>query len=266
MCNYKDKTEMIDKINVYLRDKGVICYGLPLFEDEESLGRKLPDGFRDTILNCSRGLSWCWSSSGSSISKEKMDQYTKNFSDIPALSLGAIVRKFLSVLFIWEYICPDCFRCMTRHGLSEKQGSQANQETENSATILESQFSRPMTILRENTFPTFLKDLEADDPDGIVYWHIDLILIGVDAGREDWIIGENSHLKRAVEQFRTLEIGPIQIIILINVYDTPESFVFVPHIPIRPVQEMLESWNVCQANLKKWRYGWGMPSLEDYFL
>jgi hypothetical protein len=122
-------------------------------------------------------------------------------------------------------------------------------------------FERPPSILTENNFQAFLGDIEADDD---VTGMLDVCLYGVDAGRESCVIGSEYYLKKSMEQFATLEAGPIRIFFL-NLDDTPESFVFVPHAPIRPVQEMLEAWNVRPSNLKKHRYGLGMPRIEYCF-
>jgi hypothetical protein len=179
---------MVERIDAYVRDRGVVCYSLPVFAQSTHPYRGISEGVRKTILN--GGLNWCWYSIGYALPRDVAVSETKPFS-------------------------------------------------------------RPLATISADSIDAFSCDLDAVDAvdDGRF-----IGLFGIDRGSEELVVDQYAlRLRTALEHFAVYEGGPIRIAV-ITLENETNSYVYVPHSPIPPVQAILDEWQVGSSNVKTHPY------------
>ncbi len=96
---------------------------------------------------------------------------------------------------------------------------------------------RFITLLTQNNVNLFLADLEERDVDGYGRW---IHLFGVDQTSERAML-KPSEILSFLHEFSTNESGPIRIVI-VQVSDIENEYMFMPHKPITEVVDLLKLW------------------------
>lgn len=165
---------------VYIRNRGPICYEVPLF-DNHALLAELP---RQLL---SSDLSWCWESM-------RLGPMAST-SDVPDL--------------------PP---------------------------------KRPVTQLTLGNAASLIGDFRERNIDGYGRF---VAIFGVDPDTVVTLLDE-ARLRSALYNYSTQEEGPIRIV-LIQIGDQINDYIFVPHRPIEPVSRLLETWGIHPAAVYKTR-------------
>jgi hypothetical protein len=63
---------------------------------------------------------------------------------------------------------------------------------------------------------------------------------------------DESRLRATLKDFASHEGGPI-LIVLVQEYDDPFTYIFVPHQPIEPVSRLLETWGITPKTVRRAR-------------
>lgn len=123
---------------------------------------------------------------------------------------------------------------------------------------------RALTELTTETSATLLADLQEVDTEHDLRF---VAVFGVDPGTLGMVMDPYQfHLRQALEHFVRFQQGPIRVV-LIQIGDKNEDYVFVPHEPLEPVKKLLEAWGIVpEAAVKNRRYfSLGVASLESSY-
>ncbi len=107
---------------------------------------------------------------------------------------------------------------------------------------------RPLTLLNSISLESFLDDLSERDVDGYARF---FAVFGVDTDVALNVL-DDAQFRSALNSFLKDEEGPIRITV-IQIGDSPWEHVYVSHNPIKPVQELLESWKIIPSAEKQER-------------